>query len=299
MDFTSLADRLGYTSVNAIDRSFPYGTASYSIDKIRFDLLFRWEDISDLLHWLDSLPGEMYTCLKAFTYKYLFRIDLAPEVSFQVGVGWNDLNEYRPRKGFLEFNPNKVVNYDAFLHFYANFFFYVTSCVLKRWDLAVDITAPRERCRMEKDQRSYSYLNNRGVTEYLGQRSSPWRCKLYDKQRESGLDVPLTRFEMTIDGFAPYHAVVDHFPKVYVFGYSDNELALGLNETQLVLCELLSQSLDMDWYFKRLGRKTRQKLEPYLYRKQDMLKLDKDVYDILTDDLTVYGKGKIPFVNLA
>ena len=293
-DFQSLADRLGYTSVNAVDRNFPFGVASYSIDKIRFDILIRYEDISDCLHWLDSFDGEMFSCFKSFTYKYLFRLDLSPDVSFQVGIGYNDLNEYRPRKGFLEFNPNKVVSYERFQYFYANFFKFVTLVSVKRWDIACDVTVPRKQCRMEKDQRSYAYLNSHGVTEYLGKRSSAWNCKLYDKQKEAGLESPLTRFEMTVGGVAPYAEVLDHWPRVYISGYLDNELALGLNETQLVLCELLMDSPDMDRYFKRLGRKTREKLTPYLYRKQDMLILPSDVYKGLIERLVKYSQGVIP-----
>lgn len=125
------------------------------------------------------------------------RFDKDNAVSMTVGLGWIDAGSKRhPLQGFVELNPNKVGQFakdelQAFLRRFAARF------TLERWDYAMDVKEDRKRLLMAKDGRNYEAYVGRSVTTYLGKRNTPGRVKVYDKQAESKLPVPVTRIEVT------------------------------------------------------------------------------------------------------
>ena len=119
----------------------------------------------------------------------------------------------------FDFNPNKVP---------VEYMEKIIGCLVDgalnveivRYDLAFDFPIPRDHVTLiTNDRQNYKLFKNAqmGVTEYLGERSSHNAMKLYDKTKESALDVPVTRCEITIDG--DYHKSVQNlFPTLVVLG---------------------------------------------------------------------------------
>lgn len=129
-------------------------------------------------------------------YRHMYRIE-SGDSSITVGlflVGGTGRTEGR---GFIEFNPQKVVKRDVELLFRA------IDCRMDctRWDFACDYDLPRRRFHLDKGHSCYELYNGRdtGRTEYTGQRNKPGRVKVYDKARELGLphDEQRTRIEVT------------------------------------------------------------------------------------------------------
>lgn len=102
----------------------------------------------------------------------------------------------------FDFNPNKVPDD-------------ISTCIINllrdgalhisviRYDVAFDFPIPRDSVTLiRNDKQDYKLFRNstKGVTEYQGQRSKHGSLKLYDKMKESGLSVPVTRCEITVDG---------------------------------------------------------------------------------------------------
>ncbi len=102
----------------------------------------------------------------------------------------------------LDFNPNKVPE-----EWYSNILCLLRdgalSCEISRYDVAFDFPMDRgEVTLIPNDRQSYKQFkeSSKGTTEYQGERSHHAAMKLYDKTKESGLDVPVTRCEITVDG---------------------------------------------------------------------------------------------------
>ena len=213
---------------------------------------------------------ETYIDLGNFKYRYMYKIDFEKS-SITVGIGFNSGRGVGD-DCFIEFNPNKVGGNEC-----DDLMVYLLSkserrtIRIVRYDIAIDIPIARELCLLEKDGRVYethqrSYEDS---TEYLGVRNKPGRVKLYNKQKESSLDKPLTRLEITfgeetIDKSLKWQCE-QYIPKVYIRG---NPKQIGdtdnLDSTDRVLIELLQKEPNPIGYLKRLGRVKRKKIEPYV-----------------------------------
>lgn len=221
-----------------------------------------------------------------FKFRNLFVIDYGRS-SMTVGLCFNGSKKEDVFKGFVEFNPNKCMDS---MQIHADLSFLLSRCVgysVSRWDLAIDIPYDRERVHMTKDKRKYelsqtSYSNR---TEYLGQRNAPGRVKVYNKTVESELDYSLTRVEITMGKLNDY---VGDFGKFVPDIWIDNpqhELVdyTGLSETQIVLCDLLRDSPNPEYYMARIPYRIRKKIEPYVVGSGARLKFNvKCVTQIVT-----------------
>lgn len=221
-----------------------------------------------------------------FKFRNLFVIDYGRS-SMTVGLCFNGAKKEDVLKGFVEFNPNKCMDS---MQIHSDLSFLLSRCVgysVSRWDLAIDIPYDRERVHMTKDKRKYelsqtSYSNR---TEYLGQRNSPGRVKVYNKTVESELDYSLTRVEITMGKLNDY---VGDFGKFVPDIWIDNpqhELVdyTGLSETQIVLCDLLRDSPNPEYYMTRIPYRIRKKIEPYVVGSGARLKFNvKCVTQIVT-----------------
>ena len=221
-----------------------------------------------------------------FKFRNLFVIDYGRS-SMTVGLCFNGSKKEDVFKGFVEFNPNKCMDS---IQIHSDLSFLLSRCVgysVSRWDLAIDIPYDRERVHMTKDKRKYelsqtSYSNR---TEYLGQRNAPGRVKVYNKTVESELDYSLTRVEITMGKLNDY---VGDFGKFVPDIWIDNpqhELVdyTGLSETQIVLCDLLRDSPNPEYYMTRIPYRIRKKIEPYVVGSGARLKFNvKCVTQIVT-----------------
>lgn len=113
-------------------------------------------------------------------------------------------------------------------------------------------------------------INMKDCTEYLGTRNTNGFVKLYNKQIESKLDKPLTRLEITLDRL-DYENFVKQLPKVYypkkisVFDLQE------LNDTEKVLCVLLSENKNCMSYVNMLGRTMKEKIKKILYNEDSIV----------------------------
>ena len=132
----------------------------------------------------------------------------------------------------IQFNPNKVFPCDGLV----NLILWIKSCSgdcrISAFDAAADLSGVRRSdVFMIKDRRKYQLvlLSAEDKTEYLGCRGQNGFCKLYNKQIESDLPDPLTRFELSVvldDGttVCDLDLLRKAIPPIYVF---DGQLSFG------------------------------------------------------------------------
>lgn len=229
-----------------------------------------------------------------FKFRNLFVIDYGRS-SMTVGLCFNGSKKEDVLKGFVEFNPNKCMDS---MQIHSDLSFLLSRCVgysVSRWDLAIDIPYDRERVHMTKDKRKYelsqtSYSNR---TEYLGQRNAPGRVKVYNKTVESELDYSLTRVEITMGKLNDY---VGDFGKFVPDMWIDNpqhELVdyTGLSDTQIVLCDLLRDSPNPEYYMARIPYRIRKKIEPYVVGSGARLKFNVKCVTQIVSQLEDYLKN--------
>ena len=190
-----------------------------SIDMVRQTVRFKPKSLDDLLEVCDTaMTSEApvhWESNKPAGWRHLYALEFDEGKTAAVGLVFNDPkgapNEGR---GFIEFNPNKLMGNPAFVNFYKRFVSRSDRIALDRFDLAVDIPDRRNLFQLVKDRRKYEFHSSGALTEYLGRKNRPGRVKLYDKAAESGLEYPLTRLEMTCDGSWTLDKVVEQLPTV-------------------------------------------------------------------------------------
>lgn len=137
---------------------------------------------------------------KYHAYKYLYVLQYKNGGVATMGLYRNDCDATHREYGFIEFNPNKLMNDEQFRDDFDELKKWAFINGITRYDLAIDIPASRENISMLKtDNRKY-FLERHSpsnTTEYLGTRHKPGYVKLYNKQKESDLAHPLTRLEVT------------------------------------------------------------------------------------------------------
>ena len=200
--------------------------------------------------------------------------------TFNMKVGYTSVtikllhNGSSDNRCYFECNPNKCFDdpkckelLDFILSRSVVFF-------IRRFDLAIDILRPRHLFRFDKDRRhKVTYATSKdNHTEYLGKRNKPGHCCLYDKQRESKLDYPCTRVEITLENplrEETMQTIQDKLPKVKV--RNDQKISLDyekLSSTDRVLIDLFSNIENIEYksaQFKNLDWKKQQKLKEFIY----------------------------------
>lgn len=198
----------------------------YSIDRVVMD--FKLLSVSgdwsyrflNFLSKSNDIALDTWETKKLGTFSRQFRVKCSTDTSFWVGVGLN-LGDHIKNQVRIEFNPNKVWDNWEFqvvfntLHKLSD----PRRTEIKRWDLAIDIPVRRDNCFLVKDRRLYEEIAHSALnrTQYLGERNSVGRCKLYNKQLELGLSYPLSRLELTLDGMdRTFDSISELFPQVFV-----------------------------------------------------------------------------------
>ena len=269
------------------------GSRTFSVDNVRLDVEFlspkSCQDFLDMVS--DKLDGYIYySSFKDFAYRHLFTFG-TKGLSFSLGVSFNGSKSSDTVRGFLDFNPNKVLGDiaygDGFVRSFKNPFgddeisyrdyslilqelfkkvlMYLRLTTLhmhvKRWDLACDVPVTRSDVQLFKDKRKYTqfYMSKEDFTEYLGQSDSAGRIKVYNKTLESQLNYDLTRIEVTLDSFG-YSDLLHWWPEVYktdIIPLDSDKLIVGL------LREIPTDR--RDFYFRRISnRGTKQKYKGLL-----------------------------------
>lgn len=123
----------------------------------------------------------------------------------------------------IQFNPNKLLPCDDLVDLIGWIMARSKNVKISSFDAAADIQIPRSSVFMMKDRRKYrlDFSSQEDKTEYLGVRSDNGFCKLYNKQIESKLPYPLTRFELTVvfdsSGVFSVDRLRQLIPEIYLF----------------------------------------------------------------------------------
>lgn len=274
---------------------------TYSIDKVVISYHFHPKQVEDFINLVNNV-GFSYSCdvkhfqsMKIGTFRYQFVVKFENGNTFWVGCG---LNQSRTKWGtvHLEFNPNKLGKEKVLQKIlgFANSCCSRISSYVKRFDLAIDFPIEREKCFLIKDNRKYtSYvLSNSNKTEYLGQGSTNNRCKLYNKQQESKLDKPLTRFEITLDYSTKYDDV--HIPKVYMV--VNNQLNFGMSKMNATDSFIVATLLTDMSNFNLLERRKRNQIDELLKDYTRTISISEETFQIMKNQVKDFFK--YPICNL-
>lgn len=268
----------------------------YSCDNIYLKVKFQHNTLQKFMEWLSRMDVafltlgltdmQYYECKtrRNGSYVHWFTFNLQSGASFSFGASLVTPSVNTMNYGVVDFNPNKVGEDYVFKKFMERLTEFTYRRVIDRWDLAIDIPVERSLVRLIKDRRDYSTYDSGGgnFTEYLGQRNKCMRVKLYNKSAESGLDVPLTRLEITCDrniGAAPDGQVLfnmGYMPSVLCASYQtslDFVLDEKLNSTDKVILTLVNETGRYD-LLRSLGRSKYEKLKPYLLGKDRTLTIN-------------------------
>ena len=172
-----------------------YNGFIYTIDMFRISTRISIFDKKEIVKFLSTRGLKFWTNKSSGKYDENFMADklwigIMKEVS-------HDL-DYTINENFLlsiEFNPNKISDFDIFLY---NYFINHYNFKIKRFDLAVDIPHNiNNLCFFDVFKKSYSvfYKDYNNKTFYIGKGDG--HIKIYNKKIESNLDYELTRFEIT------------------------------------------------------------------------------------------------------
>ena len=264
----------------------------YSIDNIRLEFDLKYEKNFklfcmklDYFNLIEDKDFEIknFTNLKTFKYKFMYNFkNKLDDTSFTFGFCFNNGNKTN-YKGFVDFNPNKISKWKYFKMFMEKCRICFKDIDIKRYDLAVDIPVARTFVKLIKDKRSYHYLQDRSITEYLGKRNNNNFVKVYDKKAESNLDYELTRVELTIE---PKEVMM--FPKIQVRRLQNELLLIQLNSTDKVIYDLLCAVEEPYHYIQMFPQRKRAKFKeimetmykPFLFNVQLKEKLYMDIYRV-------------------
>ena len=254
---------------------------TYSIDKLVLHGTFLYntfDEFSARLNSLmiksvcyDELPFSMslyrdtyYQSLKKLTYLNNFKFELcfgSEQSSFWLGTHFQGFDKTLDTWK-LELNPNKCMPCDFVSSLFSLLNTYSKHISIGEYDIAVDIPLPRDFLFLVKDKRKYQCILNSSVdkTEYLGSRHQNGFCKLYNKQLESCLNSPLTRFEVTCTSLL-LSDILSVFPLIYAqreqFLFIDSKL----NDTdKFILKTLIFDPVRIS----ELGRSKRKKMSEAL-----------------------------------
>lgn len=264
----------------------------YSIDNVRidFDLCFEYnaklfvQNLDYFRCWKkDKVIIEFYETAKSYRYHYLYVFkNPTDNTSFSIGFGLNN-NGKQDYKGFIDFNPNKVSKWDILQLFFYKCGSYMKKKTIKRYDLAIDIPINRTMVHLVKDRRSYHYLSDRSITEYLGKRNNHNFVKVYDKKIESGLNYDLTRIEITIN---PEENLI--FPSVQVHKYQSELCLVNLSPSDRVMYQLLSQVEDPFKYIQQLHPAKRRFFKELMKNQYEELQMNYQINKDLLEEIKLF-----------
>lgn len=253
----------------------------YSVDKLVLHGSFLydcWDEFSARLRLLmirftcyEELPFSVslfrdtyYHSFKKLTYSNNFKFELcqgSDTFSFWLGTHFQSYDKTLDTWK-LELNPNKCMPCDFVSELFSLLRFYSKFVEVGEYDIAIDFPFPRDSLYLVKDKRKYQSIFNSAVdkTEYLGSRHEHGFCKLYNKQKESKLDFPLTRFEIT-STLLKASSVVDSLPTIYIQREQLVLTDIKLTDTdKFILKTLISEPSRLS----ELGRDKRSKMREAL-----------------------------------
>lgn len=161
----------------------------------------------------------------------------------------------------LEVNPNKHYKKDSYKEILDFIKIHCTSGDLVRVDYAIDIPLMLDDVQIFKSRKEKGLYKG---TRYFGQRNKNGFCKVYDKAKEIGNNINLTRIEHTL--------VLSKKLSLEKFYYRDfqnnkndfNSLSGVLQALVLSCLEIKSLGGDYTKCLEKIERHTRYKIEPFI-----------------------------------
>ena len=270
------------------------GNLTLSIDNIILDASIIRPELRDLLSSMllnissgNSAQVVSWESRTQGTFRYQTSIQIDANKSFWLGNGLISGGTLTDRYR-LDANPNKVGDNPNFK--IVRDFLVRNSrgnlCKIARFDLAIDIPVDRSQCFLVKDRRLYIERRH-GVeyTQYLGAKSSHvGRAKLYNKAVEAKIGTPLTRLELTLAADTPYEDL--KLPEVYRL----DSAAMAMDDVKLSKTDrfILNAVLHDCGKVTDLGRKTRDKITGVMDKHLRKIKISKEAYSQILDQLTTY-----------
>lgn len=189
----------------------------YSIDMVRLKIKIDNDSMNHFSKlYLDYDPSVVYyNDFKVNKYRHNWNIEQNPPTfelegsdskkidtygdGFSYWLGYHQNNEKISEKHYLviEYNPNKCIVIGLLEKILRQFFDF-DDVIVSSLDIAMDFDININNLIVDKYRKKvYKLFDNGGddKTHYLGQGDG--RIKIYNKARESGLDVELTRYELT------------------------------------------------------------------------------------------------------
>ena len=260
-----------------------------SIDNIRVSFVLSSDGLYKMSEWYNSdmRAGSSDYPINTSPYKYKFmrtiRYNTNVSMTFAYFLNGTKEDFY---KGMIDFNPNKVASYTEFWNDYRTIKSFCEHFEIIRTDIALDIPNDRDCFILERDRKSYQLQirSRKERTEYLGIKNTVGYVKLYNKAYELSLPYPLTRLEITCEPNSASY--LRHFPKLSIVNAQMNMEYLTLKDTdRFILMSILDamstgQTYAMD-RFQELGRRKREKLEPYLNTIQKNVQINYKDIEIL------------------
>lgn len=259
--------------------------ATYSCDMLRINFVYRETDEDKIMKYFSSskrLDVDFYSPrMDKCKFKYLLKIEHLYS-TMVVGFHFNAFEHSDSFKGYIEFNPNKILHLNdnaddkqkkdvqTCLDDMQFIFTHSKSVKVARWDLAVDLPVKRTDCILMKDQRMYQLVmhSSEDRTEYLGRRSNDGYIKLYNKTIESNLDSDITRLELTLDSLDSIEdKVMLHSPALFIknMDYSMCSDYNEMNITTKMLVDFIRKSDDRVTLMAQLDKRLRKKIKPYVF----------------------------------
>lgn len=289
---------------------------TYSIDNIVvWFRLYYPEDVlcQEILDFISNRLDFDYDHFQSFKFACFrdqFSFRLGDGYSFWLGASFNGAKGTADPFVALDFNPNKVMRFQHFAEIYNFVLARAKQVDFKRFDLAIDIPVKRSDVFMYKGRRKLTvdpdeeeelFIGNswENFTHYLGRRSSVGRVKLYNKQRESKLNYPLTRVELTC---APDSDMDKYMPTVKYF----DDLQMVFNDLKISGSDrlILRRVLEHPDELGELSYYQRKRFDDILEHYTKMVEVNKGIYALILLNLNKFrtmidlsGYEKLPFNN--
>ena len=241
---------------------------------------------------------------KCGSFHFNFKFPCSDGNSFWLGLCLNETEGKADggKRCRIEFNPNKVADDEIFRKVYGLLYYFCHAPDVVRFDLACDYPVQRDSCYLIKDGRKYAeYRNSESdKTQYLGSHSNHGFVKLYNKQIESRLPIPLTRLELTLDWkLRGWDEVKKIFPEVLVC----DEFQMRFDSEQISSTEkfiLLSvlKNPDMLNDMKLLDYRKRKKIECILAEYTHKMEIERVDYNNIIAVIQDFVNWKFDFNKL-
>lgn len=248
---------------------------TYSVDMLRLKTNISIESFSHLEFrfetvWKDYLEKK-YTSFYYADFRYNYKIKISEGVGFWFGFMHNCENlklENNTYNFTIEFNPNKVRDNEILMYILKLF----DNWYIKSYDLACDVPINiLDLCGFDKGRKKDIRIVSEGFdnrTVYIGKKKSASSIKIYNKKRESDLDISgeLTRVEFHIQlGEYPLKRSIyyksdfiipDIYTNDYMYTFKDYE-----DKTLLAILYAVQNGFEINMLTKTYKTKVKKLLE--------------------------------------